>query len=1035
MAKFFIDRPIFAWVIAIVIMLAGGLAVTQLPVEQYPQIAPPSVQINARYPGATAATLEESVTQVIEQNMNGIDNLKYFSSTSDSAGNASITLTFEAGTDADIAQVQVQNKLQLALPLLPQEVQNQGLVVAKSNNSFLLVAALVSSNPDITQIDLGDYIASNMQDPISRTAGVGNVRLFGAPYAMRIWLDPSKLVRYNMTTLDVVMALREQNNQVAAGQIGGTPAVENQRLTASIIAQTRLETVEQFEEVLLRVNSDGSKVTVGDVAEVELGGQDYGTIARYNRQAASGLAVNLATGANALDTAEAVKAKLAELEQFFPEGVELVIPYDTTPFVEISIKEVVKILFEAVVLVFILMFIFLQNLRATIIPSLAIPVVLLGTFGIMSALGFSINTLTMFGLVLAIGLLVDDAIVVVENVERLMSEEKLTPRQATIKSMKQITGALVAIGLVMAAVFVPMAFFGGSTGAVYRQFSITIISAMSLSVLVAIIFTPSLCATILKPLNHDHEAKGILGWFNRNLDRATKKYTNSVQSIIKRSARFVVIYLGLIVVLGFLFTRMPSSFIPNEDRGVFLTQMQLPSGATQEQSRETMAKIEDYYLDQAEGIRSVFTVVGFSFSGQGQNSGLAFVRLTDWSERTSPELQIEAIIGRAFGYFMQIREAMVFAFNLPSIPELGTASGFNLYIQDRGGLGHERLLQARNQLLGMAAQEPMLAGVRPNGLEDTSQLRIDVDYEKAKALGLSISDINATLSNAFGTTYVNDFVDRGRVKKVYLQGIAEARMTPADIGKWYVRNANGEMVSFSSFSTTHWDFGPQRLERYNGVPAMNIQGEAAPGYSSGDAMLKMEELIAQLPPGIGFEWTGISLEERTSGDQAPLLYALSLLIVFLCLAALYESWSIPFSVMLVVPLGILGAVIAATMRGLENDVYFQVGLLTTVGVSARNAILIVEFAKDLQAQGKELLQATLEAVRLRLRPILMTSLAFTFGVLPLALSTGAGAVSRQAIGTGVIGGMLGGTILAIFFVPLLFYIVRRTFPPKPPYED
>lgn len=1035
MAKFFIDRPIFAWVIAIVIMLAGGLAVTQLPVEQYPEIAPPSVQINASYPGATAATLEESVTQVIEQNMNGIDNLKYFSSTSDSAGNASITLTFEAGTDADIAQVQVQNKLQLALPLLPQEVQNQGLVVAKSNNSFLLVAALISSNPEITQIDLGDYIASNMQDPISRTPGVGNVRLFGAPYAMRIWLDPNKLVRYNMTTLDVVMALREQNNQVAAGQIGGTPAVENQRLTASIIAQTRLETVEQFEQVLLRVNSDGSKVTVGDVAEVELGGQDYGVIARYNRQPASGLAVNLATGANALETAEAVKARLAELEQFFPQGVELVIPYDTTPFVEISIKEVVKILFEAVVLVFILMFIFLQNLRATIIPSLAIPVVLLGTFGIMSALGFSINTLTMFGLVLAIGLLVDDAIVVVENVERLMSEEKLTPRQATIKSMQQITGALVAIGLVMAAVFVPMAFFGGSTGAVYRQFSITIISAMSLSVLVAIIFTPSLCATILKPLNHDHEAKGILGWFNRSLDRATKKYTSSVQSIIKRSTRFVLIYLGLIVVLGFLFTRMPSSFIPNEDRGVFLTQMQLPSGATQEQSRQTMAKIEDYYLDQAQGVRSVFSVVGFSFSGQGQNSGLAFVRLTDWSERTSPELQIDAIIGQAFGYFMQIREAMVFAFNLPSIPELGTASGFNLYIQDRGGLGHEGLLEARNQLLGMAAQEPMLTGVRPNGLEDTAQLRIDVDYEKAKALGLSISDINSTLSNAFGTTYVNDFVDRGRVKKVYLQGVPEARMTPADIGKWYVRNASGEMVSFSSFSTTHWDFGPQRLERYNGVPAMNIQGEAAPGYSSGDAMLKMEELIAQLPPGIGFEWTGISLEERTSGAQAPLLYALSLLIVFLCLAALYESWSIPFSVMLVVPLGILGAVIAATMRGLENDVYFQVGLLTTVGVSARNAILIVEFAKDLQAQGKELLQATLEAVRLRLRPILMTSLAFTFGVLPLALSTGAGAVSRQAIGTGVIGGMLGGTILAIFFVPLLFYIVRRAFPPKPPYED
>ncbi|CUA82644.1 efflux RND transporter permease subunit [Pseudidiomarina woesei] len=1035
MAKFFINRPIFAWVIAIVIMLAGGLAVTQLPVEQYPEIAPPSVQINASYPGATAATLEESVTQVIEQNMNGIDNLKYFASTSDSAGNASITLTFEAGTDADIAQVQVQNKLQLALPLLPQAVQDQGLVVAKSNNSFLLVAALTSNNPQITQIDLGDYIASNLQDPIARTAGVGNVRLFGAPYAMRIWLDPDKLVRYNMSTQDVVLALREQNNQVAAGQIGGTPAVENQRLTASIIAQTRLETVEQFKNVLLRVNSDGSKVTVGDVAEVELGGQDYGTIARYNRQAASGLAVNLATGANALDTAAAVKEKLNELQQFFPEGVELVIPYDTTPFVEISIQEVVKILFEAVVLVFILMFIFLQNLRATIIPSLAIPVVLLGTFGIMSALGFSINTLTMFGLVLAIGLLVDDAIVVVENVERLMSEEQLSPRQATIKSMGQITGALVAIGLVMAAVFVPMAFFGGSTGAVYRQFSITIISAMSLSVLVAIIFTPSLCATILKPLDHTHEAKGILGWFNRKLDSATKKYTNSVQSIIKRSMRFLLVYLGLVVVLGFLFARMPSSFIPNEDRGVFLTQMQLPSGATQEQSRQTMAKIEDYYLDQAAGVRSVFSVVGFSFSGQGQNSGLAFVRLTDWDERTTPELQIDAIIGQAFGFFSQIREAMVFAFNLPSIPELGTASGFNLYLQDRGGLGHEGLLEARNQLLGMAAQEESLTGVRPNGLEDTAQLRIDVDYEKAKALGISISDINSTLSNAFGTTYVNDFVDRGRVKRVYLQGVPEARMTPDDIGKWYVRNSNGEMVSFASFSTTEWDFGPQRLERYNGVPAMNIQGEAAPGFSSGDAMLKMEELIGRLPTGIGYEWTGISLEERTSGDQAPLLYALSLLIVFLCLAALYESWSIPFSVMLVVPLGILGAVIAATMRGLENDVYFQVGLLTTVGVSARNAILIVEFAKDLQAQGKELLQATLEAVRLRLRPILMTSLAFTFGVLPLALSTGAGAVSRQAIGTGVIGGMLGGTILAIFFVPLLFYVVRRTFPPKAAYDD
>lgn len=1030
MANFFINRPIFAWVIAILIMLGGGLAITQLPIEQYPEIAPPSVQINASYPGATAATLEESVTQVIEQNLTGIDNLKYFSSASDSAGNASITLTFEAGTDADIAQVQVQNKLQLALPLLPQAVQEQGLVVSKSNNSFLMVLALVSDNPDIDQTDLGDYIASNMQDPISRTTGVGNVQLFGAPYAMRIWLDPAALNRYQMTTQDVVLALREQNNQVAAGRLGGTPAVEGQRLTSSIIAQTRLETVAEFEQILLRVNNDGSEVTIADVAKVELGAESYNTIARYNRQPATGLAVNLATGANALETAAAVKERVAELEQFFPEGVSLVIPYDTTPFVEISITEVVKILFEAVVLVFLLMFLFLQNLRATLIPAFAIPVVLLGTFGIMSAFGFTINTLTMFGVVLAIGLLVDDAIVVVENVERLMSEEGLSPRQATIKSMGQITGALVAIGLVMAAVFVPMAFFGGSTGAVYRQFSITIISAMALSVLVAIIFSPALCATILKPIKENHKPKGLLGMFNRGLERATNKYTNSVQSIIKRSGRFIVIYLGLVVVLGFMFARMPSSFIPNEDRGVFLTQMQLPAGATQEQSFETMQKIENYYLDEADGIRSVFSVVGFSFSGQGQNAGLAFVRMTDWDERTTPGLQIDAIIGKAMGKFSQIREAMIFAFNLPSIPALGTASGFNLYLQDRGGLGHQELLNARNQLLGMASQEPSLTGVRPNGLEDTPQFRVDVDFNKAKAMGISIDAINATLSSAFGSSYVNDFIDRGRVKRVYVQGEAESRMKPEDIADWYVRNDSGEMVSLGAFSSTYWDFGPQRVQRYNGVPAMNIQGEAAEGYSSGAAMDKMAELVGKLPAGIGYEWTGISLEEQVSGNQAPLLYALSLLVVFLCLSALYESWSIPFAVMLVVPLGILGAVIAATMRGLENDVYFQVGLLTTVGVSARNAILIVEFAKDMQAQGKELLESTLEAVRLRLRPILMTSLAFTFGVLPLALSTGAGAVSRQAIGTGVIGGMLGGTILAIFFVPLLYYVVRKTFPPK-----
>lgn len=1032
MAKFFINRPIFAWVIAILIMLAGGLAVSQLPIEQYPEIAPPSVQISVNYPGATAETLEETVTQVIEQNMNGIDNLMYLSSQSDSAGSATITLTFESGTDADIAQVQVQNKLQLAEPLLPQEVQQQGIVVSKSSSSFLMVVALVATDDRLNQQDLSDYLSSNIQDPISRTPGVGNVQLFGAPYAMRIWLNPEALNNYEMTTTEVLTAIEAQNNQVAAGQLGGAPAVEGQRINASIIAQTRLESSEEFANILLRVNSDGSQVRLRDVARVELGGQDYSTIARYDGKPATGLAIQLATGANALSTAEAVKETIADLEPFFPAGAEMVIPYDTTPFVEISISEVVKVLFEAVILVFLLMFLFLQNWRTTIIPTLAIPVVILGTLGIMSVFGFSINTLTMFGMVLSIGLLVDDAIVVVENVERLMSEEGLSPKQATIKSMGQITGALVAIGLVMAAVFVPMAFFGGSTGAVYRQFSLTIISAMALSVLVAIIFTPALCATLLKKVEKgDHKAKGVLGWFNTKLDNATNKYQGSVASILKRTGRFTLIYAGLVLLLGFLFLRMPNSFIPSEDRGVFLTQMQLPVGSTQEQSLNTMKKIEKYYLEEEEAVRSVFSVVGFSFSGSSQNAGLAFVRLQDWEDRTDANLSVDAVVGRAMGYFSTLREAMVFAFNLPSIPELGTANGFNLFLQDRGGLGHDALLQARNQLLGMAAQEEMLTGVRPNGLEDAPQFRIDVDFEKAVALGLTISDINQTLSTTWGSSYVNDFIDRGRVKRVYVQADAEYRMVPEDVDNWYVRNNEGDMVPFSAFSTTHWEYGPQRLERYAGVPAMEIQGEAAPGFSSGDAMNKMEELIGQLPTGIGFEWTGISLEEKTSGDQAPMLYAISLLIVFLCLSALYESWSIPFAVMLVVPLGVLGAVIAASLRGLDNDVYFQVGLLTTVGVSARNAILIVEFAKDLQAQGAELLEATLEAVRLRLRPILMTSLAFTFGVLPLAISSGAGAASRHAIGTGVMGGMIGGTILAIFFVPLLYYVVRKRFPPKP----
>jgi len=1029
MAKFFINRPIFAWVIAILIMMAGAIAAIQLPVAQYPTIAPPAVEIQYNYPGANSETVANTVTKVIEQNMTGIDNLLYFSSQSN-FGNGSISLTFASGTDPDIAQVQVQNKLSQATPQLPQEVQAQGITVSKSSSSFLMVLALVAKDDRYNQTDLSDYIASNIQDEISRTSGVGKVQLFGAPYAMRIWVDPAALVNYGLTMAELKSAIRAQNAQVAAGELGGTPAVDGQRLNATIIAQTRMSDPEQFENIILKVLPDGSQVRMRDVAKVELGAENYSVNANYNGNPATGLAINLQTGANALETAEAIKARVAELEQFFPEGMEMVTAYDTTPFIKISISEVAQVLIEAIILVFLLMFVFLQNLRATLIPTLAIPVVILGTMGVLALAGFSINTLTMFGMVLSIGLLVDDAIVVVENVERLMSEEGLSPKQATIKSMGQITGALVAIGVVMAAVFAPMAFFPGATGAVYRQFSLTIITSMSLSVLVAIIFSPALCATILKPVKgHKSEGWGPLGWFNRTLEKATDKYTNSVHSILRRGIRFGLLYLGIIAVLAFLFTRLPSAFLPEEDRGVFLTQMNLPVGSTLEQSNQVMNKIENYYLEQEDAVKSVFSVVGFSFSGRSQANGIAFVRLQDWSERDESQ-SVQAVIGRAFGFFSTIKEAMIFAFNLPPIPELGNATGFDLYLQDRGNVGHRQLVEARNQLLGMASQNDKLQQVRPNSLEDAPQLKIDIDFEKAQALGLTISSINDTLSTAWGSAYVNDFIDRGRVKRVYVQGEADDRMLPQDINEWYVRNSQGDMVPFSSFSSWEWTYGPQRVESYNGVAAMNIQGQAAPGVSTGAALLEMEKMIAKLPQGIGFEWTGISLQERQSGDFAPILYTVSLVVVFLFLAALYESWSIPFSVMLVVPLGILGAVIAVSLRGISNDVYFQVGLLTTVGVSARNAILIVEFAKDLQEQGKELLEATLEAVRLRLRPILMTSLAFIFGVMPLALSDGAGAASRNAIGTSVIGGMIGGTVLAIFFVPLFFYAVRRVFPPK-----
>ncbi|EBB5941228.1 efflux RND transporter permease subunit [Salmonella enterica] len=1032
MANFFIRRPIFAWVLAIILMMAGALAIMQLPVAQYPTIAPPAVSISATYPGADAQTVQDTVTQVIEQNMNGIDNLMYMSSTSDSAGSVTITLTFQSGTDPDIAQVQVQNKLQLATPLLPQEVQQQGISVEKSSSSFLMVAGFVSDNPNTTQDDISDYVASNIKDSISRLNGVGNVQLFGAQYAMRIWLDANLLNKYQLTPVDVINQLKVQNDQIAAGQLGGTPALPGQQLNASIIAQTRLKDPQEFGKVTLRVNTDGSVVHLKDVARIELGGENYNVVARINGKPASGLGIKLATGANALDTATAIKAKLAELQPFFPQGMKVVYPYDTTPFVKISIHEVVKTLFEAIILVFLVMYLFLQNIRATLIPTIAVPVVLLGTFAVLAAFGYSINTLTMFGMVLAIGLLVDDAIVVVENVERVMMEDNLSPREATEKSMSQIQGALVGIAMVLSAVFIPMAFFGGSTGAIYRQFSITIVSAMALSVLVALILTPALCATLLKPVSAEHHEKksGFFGWFNTRFDHSVNHYTNSVSGIVRNTGRYLIIYLLIVVGMAVLFLRLPTSFLPEEDQGVFLTMIQLPSGATQERTQKVLDQVTHYYLNNEKAnVESVFTVNGFSFSGQGQNSGMAFVSLKPWEERNGEENSVEAVIARATRAFSQIRDGLVFPFNMPAIVELGTATGFDFELIDQGGLGHDALTKARNQLLGMVAKHPdLLVRVRPNGLEDTPQFKLDVDQEKAQALGVSLSDINETISAALGGYYVNDFIDRGRVKKVYVQADAQFRMLPGDINNLYVRSANGEMVPFSTFSSARWIYGSPRLERYNGMPSMELLGEAAPGRSTGEAMSLMENLASQLPNGIGYDWTGMSYQERLSGNQAPALYAISLIVVFLCLAALYESWSIPFSVMLVVPLGVVGALLAASLRGLNNDVYFQVGLLTTIGLSAKNAILIVEFAKDLmEKEGRGLIEATLEASRMRLRPILMTSLAFILGVMPLVISRGAGSGAQNAVGTGVMGGMLTATLLAIFFVPVFFVVVKRRF--------
>ena len=1033
MANFFIDRPIFAWVLAILLCLTGTLAILSLPVEQYPDLAPPNVRITANYPGASAQTLENTVTQVIEQNMTGLDNLMYMSSQSSATGQATITLSFTAGTDPDEAVQQVQNQLQSAMRKLPQAVQNQGVTVRKTGDTNILTLAFVSTDGSMDKQDIADYVASNIQDPLSRVNGVGDIDAYGSQYSMRIWLDPAKLNSFQLTTKDVTDAISSQNAQIAVGQLGGTPSVDKQALNATINAQSLLQTPEQFRNITLRVNQDGSEVTLGDVATVEMGAEKYDYLSRYNRQAASGLGIKLASGANEMATAERVIARLNELSQYFPHGLEYKVAYETTSFVKASITDVVKTLLEAILLVFLVMYLFLQNFRATLIPTIAVPVVLMGTFAVLYACGYSINTLTMFAMVLAIGLLVDDAIVVVENVERIMSEEGLSPREATRKSMGQIQGALVGIAMVLSAVFVPMAFFGGTTGAIYRQFSITIVAAMVLSVLVAMILTPALCATLLKPIKpgESHERKGFFGWFNRTFNRSASRYETFVGKILHRSLRWMLIYIVLLGGMVFLFLHLPTSFLPLEDRGMFTTSVQLPSGSTQQQTLKVVQKAEDYFLNnEKQNVESVFATVGSGPGGNGQNVARMFVRLKDWDQRDPQTGSSFAIIERATKAFNQINEARVIASSPPAISGLGSSAGFDMELEDHAGKGHDALMAARDTLLELAAKNPLLTRVRHNGLDDSPQLQVDIDQRKAQALGVSIDDINDTLQTAWGSSYVNDFMDRGRVKKVYVQAAAKYRMLPDDINLWYVRNSSGTMVPFSAFATSHWETGSPRLERYNGYSAVEIVGEAAPGISTGTAMDMMEKLAAQLPTGFGLEWTAMSYQERLSGAQAPALYAISLLVVFLCLAALYESWSVPFSVMLVVPLGVIGALLATWMRGLENDVYFQVGLLTVIGLSAKNAILIVEFANELNEKGQDLLSATLSACRQRLRPILMTSLAFIFGVLPMATSTGAGSGSQHAVGTGVMGGMISATVLAIFFVPLFFVLVRRRFPLK-----
>ncbi|MBJ6724493.1 efflux RND transporter permease subunit [Geomesophilobacter sediminis] len=1038
MPRFFINRPIFAWVIAIMIMLAGLLSIKSLPVSQYPPIAPPQITINASYPGASAQTCQDTVTQVIEQKLNGIDNLIYMSSTSDSAGAVAINLTFRAGTDPNIAQVQVQNKLQLAVPLLPQIVQKQGISVVKSTRNYLMIVGLVSEDGSMDRNQLTDYLVSNVQDIVSRLEGVGEMQTFGAQNAMRIWVNPSKLNNFHLSTQEVAAAVQAQNAQVSAGQFGGTPSVQGQQLNATITARTLLQTPEQFGEIVLRTNPDGSTVKLKDVAEIKIGTENYDIGSWYRGKPVGAMALRLAAGANALETSSRVKAKMDELSKYFPPNVKVVYPYDTTPFVKISLEEVVHTLVEAVLLVFAIMFLFLQNFRATLIPTIAVPVVLLGTFGTLAASGFSINTLTMFALVIVIGLLVDDAIVVVENVERIMTEEGLSPREATIKSMGQITGALWGIVTVLSAVFAPMAFFPGSTGVIYRQFSITIISAMILSVLVAMTLTPALCATLLKPVQKGHHAGetgwfgGFFRWFNRVFEMARHRYETIVGRSFGKPLRYLTAYGAIVACMAFLFLHLPTAFLPDEDQGFFYCQVQLPAGATMERTTAVLKQLQDHFeKNEAKTVDSVLTVAGISFAGRGQNMGLAFVKLKDWKVRKTPDLRVKAIVGRAMAKFSTFRDGLAFAFAPPAVVELGQANGFDLMLEDRGGVGHAKLMEARNMLLGMASKNKKIVGVRPNGQEDAPQFKLDIDDVRAGALGVSLDEVNSVLSTAWGSTYVNDFIQDGRVKKVYLMSDPKYRMLPEDINRWYVHSKGGDMVPFSAFATAKWVYGSPRLERYNGIPSVEIMGNAAPGVSTGEAMTVMEEMIAKLPPGIGYEWTNVSYEEKNAGAQAPALYAISLLVVFLSVAALYESWTIPFVNLLMLPLGLVGAVTAVKLRMLPNDVYLQIGLLTTIGLSTKNAILIIQFIKEQMHQGHPLMEATLSAVKIRLRPVIMTSLAFFFGTLPLALTKGAGAGAQNAIGTAVTGGLLSATFIDLIFIPFFFVLVSRAFARKP----